>query len=427
MPQAFTNRSRGELSGVQELGSLGVQVKSVEKPTKESEAQQILARAFREKLTVLPCGGGTNLGVGVLPESVDIVLDMTGMNRVLAFDSRNLNLAVLSGMSLDQINEFLAGKEKGFFLPLDPPLAHRATIGGVYAANSSGPLRLRYGTIRDQVLGVRGADAQGREVGFGGKTVKNVSGYDLTKFFIGSAGSLGLITSISLRVHPLPDASSLCDLVFNTLEELEKFLGAFRSSVMVPSAVAVTELAGGPGVSDTAGSRFRVMIGFEGHSQAVDRQNRDALKMAGEWGGLGEARMGRTALMQTLRLAIDPEEWSQDLLALKISVPIAQGPRTFVSLAKLARTYGFQSKGILFAGNGVITLFVKDSDPKSAARLMKEVKDVGQTANGYAIPLRAHRTLLQGWGSRVEPALHQAVLKPLKEKLDPTGVFPPMI
>jgi len=162
--------------GIRELESLGVNVKRVEKPTQEKEAQQILAKAHREKLTVFPCGGGTALGSGVLPEKVDIALDTTGMDRVLAFDGNNLNIAVLGGMTLDAINQFLAGQGKGFFLPLDPPLPNRATIGGVYAANGSGPLRLRYGVVRDQALGVRGADARGEEIGFGGKTVKNVSG-----------------------------------------------------------------------------------------------------------------------------------------------------------------------------------------------------------------------------------------------------------
>jgi glycolate oxidase FAD binding subunit len=218
-----------------QLETLGVHAKRLEKPSTEREAQRILARAARERMTVLPVGGATALGTGVLPEAVDLVVDTTGLAKILVFDPRNLNLAVLAGMTLDAINEQLAQHERGFFLPLDPPLSHQASIGGIYAANLSGPSRLRYGTLRDQALGVRGVDAQGREVGFGGKTVKNVSGYDLTRFFIGSAGSLCLITSLSLRVYPLPEASSLCDLSIENLEGLEKFLSALRASVLIPS------------------------------------------------------------------------------------------------------------------------------------------------------------------------------------------------
>jgi FAD/FMN-containing dehydrogenase len=286
--------SRGVSPAVRELQSLGVEVKRVEKPLEEKEARQLLARAFQDKQTLFPCGGGTSLSSGVLPEKVDLALDTTGMNKILAFDSQNLNLEVLAGMTLDQINEFLAGQEKGFYLPLDPPFSHRATIGGAYAANSSGPLRHRYGTIRDQVLGVRGVDSRGQAVGFGGKTVKNVSGYDLTKFLIGSAGSLCLVTSLSLRVYPMPEASSLCDLVFGTLEELEKFLAAFRSSVLVPSAAVVTEIAGGPSVSSTAGARFRVMV-VPGRGAAEQRSietGRRVWRMRGCEGRAGDGGTG---------------------------------------------------------------------------------------------------------------------------------------
>jgi glycolate oxidase FAD binding subunit len=409
------------------LQSLGVQVKRVEKPIAEKEARQILARAFQDRQTVFPCGGGTSLSSGVLPERVDLALDTTGMDKVLDFDSRNLNLEVLAGMTLDRINEFLAGQEKGFFLPLDPPGANRATIGGAYAANSSGPMRLRYGTLRDLVLGVRGIDSRGRDVAFGGKTVKNVSGYDLTKFLIGSAGSLCLITSVVIRVYPLPEASSLCDLVFGTLEELEKFLAALRSSIFIPSAVAVTELAGGPGVSDTAGVRFRVRIGLEGHRLAVERQNKDLPKLAAEFGGSGDTRTGRGGMLREIRSAVNPDRSFENPLFLKISVPIAQGPRTFVSIHRATRQYGLPAKLVLCAANGLIFLYAEGAHRKPAGDLLRDLKDLIAAAGGYLGPLLAHRSLLASWGARVEPALHQLAFQPIKDGFDPTGVFPPIL
>jgi len=413
--------------GVWGLQSLGVQVKQVRKPAGEKEAREILARAFQNKQTVFPCGGGTSLSAGMLPESVDLALDTTGMGKVLDFDPLNLNLEVSAGRTLDQINEFLASQEKGFFLPLDPPWSSRATIGGAYAANSSGPMRLRYGTLRDLVLGVRGIDSRGREVAFGGKTVKNVSGYDLTKFLIGSAGSLCLVTSVAIRVYPLPDASSLCDLVFGTLEELEKFLAALRSSVLIPSAVVVTDLAGGPGVSNTAGIRFRVMIAFEGHRLAVERQNRDLLKLAGEFGGLGDARPGRDMMIRGIRSAVDPDRSFENPLFLKITVPIAQGPKTFVSIHTAARQYGLPAKVVLCPANGLLFLYAEGVHRKPAGDLLRDLKDLISAAGGYLGPLLAHRSLLAGWGARVEPALHQLAFQPIKERLDPTAVFPPIV
>ena len=412
--------------GVEELKHLGVTAKRIERPASEQEARDLLSRAYKEKLSILPCGGGTSLGSGMLPESVDVALDMIGMNKVLAFDPRNLNLAVLSGMTLTQINEYLAGQGKGFFLPLDPQLPHRATLGGVYASNASGPSRLRYGTVRDQVLGVRGADGLGREVGFGGKTVKNVSGYDLTKFFIGSAGSLGLITSLSFRVYPLPESSSLCDFVFETLEGLEKFLAALRSSVLIPSAVIVKELAAGPDVSNSVGSRFRAWASFEGHSRAVDRQNKDILKLAGEFGARGNVKVGREEMVQGLRSVVNPDGPNQDSI-FKVSVPISQGPRAYVSIGKLVRAKGLHSKVILFPGNGLIYIYFQGEGQEKIAPLIQDLKDISQAGGGYASPVRAHRNILASWGPRVEPALHQFLLQPIKEQLDPAGVFPPIV
>jgi len=419
--------SRGGSPAVRVLRSLGVQVQRVEKPIGEKEARQLLARAFQDKQTIFPCGGGTSLSSGVLPEKVDLALDTTRMNKILAFDPQNLNLEVMAGMTLDEINEFLAGQGRGFYLPLDPPLSYRATIGGAYAANSSGPLRQRYGTIRDQVLGVRGVDSRGQAVGFGGKTVKNVSGYDLTKFLIGSAGSLCLVTSLSLRVYPLPEASSLCDLVFGTLEELEKFLAAFRSSVLVPSAVVVTEIAGGPSVSSTAGARFRVIAVFEGHPLAVERQNKDLLKLAGEFGGCGQARAGREMVVRGLQSAVDPDRPLEASLILRVSVPIGQGPRTFAEVQKLSHEHGISVKPLLFAGNGLLILYSEGTLQKKAMDLIKELQETVRAADGFVAPLLAPREILQAWGARVEPTLHRLVLGPIKEKLDPTGVFPPIL
>ena len=419
--------SGGTLPGVRELQSLGVQVKGAAKPTGENEAKEILARAFGEKQTVFPCGGATSLGSGVLPEKVDLVLDTTGMSQVIEFDPQNLNLEVAAGMALDPINEFLAGQGKGFFLPLDPPLSHRATIGGAYAANSSGPLRQRYGTLRDQVLGVRGLDSRGQGVGFGGKTVKNVSGYDLTKFLIGSGGSLCLVTSLSIRVYPLAEASSLCDLVFGTLEELEKFLAAFRSSVLVPSAVVVTEIAGGPGVSNTAGSRFRVLAVFEGHRLAAERQGRDLLKLAGEFGGWGDSRAGRENVTRGLRSAVNPDGPLESSLILKVSVPISRGPRALAGIQKLAHEHGFPVKPVLYAGSGSMVLYGEGAFQEKARDFIKGLQEMIQGSEGFVSPVRASRAILQAWGTRVDPALRRLVLGPIKEKLDPTGVFPPIL
>ncbi len=382
--------------------SLGVAAKHVERPTKESEAQQILARAFKEKLTVLPMGAATTPAAGTLPERVDILLDMTGMSGINELDISNLNMVVLAGTTIDGVNEVLAAQGKGFFLPLDPPFSNRATMGGVYAANGSGPCRLRYGTIRDQALGVRGIDAKGAGVGFGGKTVKNVSGYDMTKFLVGSAGSLALITAAVMRIFPLPEASSVCEIAIPALGELEKFLQALRSSVLIPTGVTV----------EPAKSGFKVLAAFEGHPLAVERENKDLMAMAGNFGGKGDVNMGREAMRQAIRAAIErPGRGHGD-----------KGHGAYFGRAPRAGRPGRAcraAKTVLFAGNGVVLVYGADE------RIIEGAKSLA--ANGFAAPLKLNRTLLAKWGPRVNGTIEQLVLRPVKEQLDPTGVFPPII
>jgi hypothetical protein len=216
-------------------------------------------------------------------------------------------------------------------------------------------------------------------------------------------------------------------LVFGRLEELEKFLTALRSSVLVPSAVVVTSSITEPGDRDPASSRFRVLISFEGHNQAVERQNKDLQNLAREFGGNGAAKTGRDTMVKSLRATLDPDILTRDSLALKVSVPIAQGPRTYVDIQKLSKEFGQEAKVALFAGNGVISLYLKRTNREGLSHFIAGIKEIGQAAGGYSMPIWGHRNLVSDWGPRVEPALHRYVLQPLKDKLDPTGVFPPII
>lgn len=408
----------GENLALKELERTGVVAQNVESPTAESQLQQILDRASRERLTVLPLGGGTAMGVATLPEKVDIALDMTGLARVLELDSKNLTMTVQSGITVDAINERLASEERGFFLPLDPPLSHRATIGGVYCSNLSGPSRLLYGTLRDQALGVSAVDAGGRLLNLGGVTVKNVSGYDLTKFFMGSAGSLCIITRVSFRIYPLPEASSLCEVTMESERELQDLLSALRASVLIPTGLVVTD-----GVSDTT---FRVLAGFEGNPEAVERQNRDLLKLGSTYGGQGEARMGREAMIQSLRAAVDPEDSDANTLTLKVSAPIVQGPPAYSAIRSASEEFGLAAKIALLAGNGVHYVYVTGGGDEALLSLLNRVKEIARRLGGHVVPVKGRRQILSLWGPKVDVTLQRHVLKPIKDKLDPKGVLLPL-
>ena len=151
----------------------------------------------------VPRGNGTKMAGGGIPRKLDVVLSMLRINRITEHDVPNLSLSVEAGATLTAVQKQLAGTGKGSFLPLDPPYTEKATIGGIIATNGSGPRRYLYNTARDLLLGIKAVLPNGDIVAFGGRTVKNVSGYDMTKLMVGSWGALGVITEITTKLLPL--------------------------------------------------------------------------------------------------------------------------------------------------------------------------------------------------------------------------------
>lgn len=190
---------------------LGQEPGEVAQPTTAEEAAAFVARAAAEGRAVLPWGAGTGQDYGYAPRRADVVLDLSRMNRIVAHEPGDLTVTVEAGATLADVQATLAAH--GQFLPLDPPHADRATMGGILATNASGPGRLGYGTARDWLIGLTVVDARGRLIRGGGKVVKNVTGYDLPKLHVGALGTLGVIVEATFKVAPRPESSRA--LLFN--------------------------------------------------------------------------------------------------------------------------------------------------------------------------------------------------------------------
>jgi glycolate dehydrogenase FAD-binding subunit len=175
-----------------------------EEPHTAAEAAELLRSAASDALTVRPRGGGTKLRWGAPAPEPDIELSTAGLDRMVEHNAGDLTAVVEAGMPLAAAQQAFAAS--GQMLALDPPLGESgaATIGGVVATGDSGPLRHRYGGPRDLLLGITVALSNGSVAKSGGKVIKNVAGYDLAKLFTGSFGTLGLITQVAVRLHPLP-------------------------------------------------------------------------------------------------------------------------------------------------------------------------------------------------------------------------------
>ena len=205
--------------------------KAVVSPASVQEMQAVLRLARAQQFSVIPAGAGTKLGIGNLPAKVDIVLVTTRLNNVVEYEPADLTVTVEAGIRLADLQAELAQHRQ--FFASTPPYADRCTIGGLVATNSSSTIRLRYGTARNQVLGMRVVLANGTVVKSGGKVVKNVAGYDLNKLYIGAFGTLGIITEIALKLAPLPARQAILTAQFQNVQDgVDAGLSVLRSQAL---------------------------------------------------------------------------------------------------------------------------------------------------------------------------------------------------
>jgi glycolate oxidase FAD binding subunit len=171
------------------------------------------------------------------PRRLDCVISTARLARVVDHAAADMTVTVEAGATLAQISTVLAGA--GQWLPLDPPLPAKTSIGGLIAANLSGPLRLSQGSVRDLVIGLRAVPADGTLITSGGRVVKNVAGYDLHKAFIGAYGTLGMVVEATVRVRPLPEIETAVVAACNSPDDAMRLVGALRDAPVEPLWISV--------------------------------------------------------------------------------------------------------------------------------------------------------------------------------------------
>lgn len=178
----------------------------VRRPSSVAEVGELVRAAVAAGEGVYPVGGRTALDVGLPPARSGFALDTTALDAVIDYPARDMTITVQAGITVGKLRAALAAE--GQWLPVDVPRADAATIGGAVALNLSGPRRLGYGTLRDYVIGIQFVADDGSVVNAGGRVVKNVAGYDLMKLQIGALGTLGVLTQLTLKVRPKPEAAA---------------------------------------------------------------------------------------------------------------------------------------------------------------------------------------------------------------------------
>jgi glycolate oxidase FAD binding subunit len=256
--------------------------------TVEELAEELRRSALHERTIVLE-GGGSKRAMGG-PVGGDDVISTVGLRRVLEYEPHDLTISVEAGLAWRELTELLARNRQ--MAPLDPPFAETATVGGVIAANTSGPRRRLYGTARDMVIGMRFAMVDGKVVETGGMVVKNVAGLDMAKLMVGSFGTLAAIGSVNFKVQPMAEAERSFVLAFGTAAEALAARHALLVSALQPSAVDLLNPAAGATVGNAA---WLLAVRAGGNAASVERYEREFAKSgsAVAFEGAGHERLWR--------------------------------------------------------------------------------------------------------------------------------------
>ncbi|HEX2965014.1 MAG TPA: FAD-linked oxidase C-terminal domain-containing protein [Syntrophorhabdaceae bacterium] len=208
-------------------------------PTTTEQISRILKIANSEKIPVTPRGGGTNVSGGSIPLMGGIVLCTTRMNKILKIDKENLSATVEPGVVLQDLTLRLA--KEGLFFPPDPQSFLGATLGGIIAENAGGPACVKYGVTKQYILGIEAVLPSGDIINLGGRTLKNVVGYDLLHIFISSEGTLGVVTKAELKLRPLPPAKKTLMAVYDDLAVAGESVYRVLENAIIPGKIELLD------------------------------------------------------------------------------------------------------------------------------------------------------------------------------------------
>ncbi|HZW34398.1 MAG TPA: FAD-binding oxidoreductase [Isosphaeraceae bacterium] len=285
---------------------------------------------------IYPQGGCTALDYGGIPRRPGVAVDTRSLSQLIDYPFADMTITVAAGMTLSALRAILAEHQQRVLV--DAPFPDRATLGGIYATNTTGSRRYGAGRPRDQIIGVSFVTAEGAVVKGGGRVVKNVAGYDFPKLLTGSMGTLGIITQMTLKVRPIPEAAAIAWIPFTSVQPLTDALDQLNTSGTRPIALDLLNpsAAGmiGQGLG-LPGDRAVLVLGFEDTVESVQWQigrlttelgRTDLTVVEGEptaplWdaltefqarslGPIGFVANVRPSSVATFSLALDPEKWS---------------------------------------------------------------------------------------------------------------------
>jgi glycolate oxidase FAD binding subunit len=381
-------------------------------------------RAAARESAIYPLGGRTMLNLGMPPTRRGVAIDLRRLDQILDFPARDMTITVQAGITIRRLQEITAAEN--LRLPIDVPLADRATLGGAIATNCSGPRRYGFGTLRDYVIGISVINDEGHETKAGGRVVKNVAGYDLCKLHVGALGTLGVISQVTLKLRPRPEASALLWFGCET-DGVEKSLDLLHRSRTRPISLDLLNNLASRSLFEHASQvpppmPWLIFLGYEDNRESVHWQLQTLRQ---ELAGSPACRIDALiddAARGVWDALVDWPVHEECRVVFKANLPSH-------ATAQFCLDASRRSESILLhahAGNGIVIGHLAPATAlEETAAILNPLREIAAAQEGNLILLRcpsAWKKALPVWGN---PSSDNWLMKAVKDKLDPRGLFNP--
>ena len=408
-------------------------------PSSAQEISKIMKLANDKRFNIVPRGAGTNISGTAVARQGGIIMAFHRMNKIIEIDVENRCAVVQPGVVNADLQKEVAGH--GLMYPPDPASMFVSTIGGNVALNAGGPRGVKYGVTRDYLLGLEVVLPTGEIIRTGGKTIKNVTGYDLTRLFCGSEGTLGIITEVILRLVPLPPAKATLQAIFRDLDDAARTVSAIIASGIVPTTLELMDRVVLDVIRDYGGAEFAsnaealLLIEVDGEGSAVREQGKKIQRFCKDRGAievdLATSQEEAEKLWQARRSAFGAvASLRPNCIVEDATVPVKMLPKMIRKIVELAEKYGLKIGVLAHAGDGnlhpLIMTDLRDKDEmaridKALDEMYEAAISMGGTLSGeHGIGIAKDRFMSKEYSPKAIE-----IMRGIKRVFDPNNILNP--
>ncbi|GFE67696.1 FAD-binding oxidoreductase [Chroococcus sp. FPU101] len=372
-------------------------------PHTQDALAEVVRYANENQLAILPCGNASKLTWGGLVKNPQLVISTQRLNHIIAHAVGDLTVTVEAGVTLQQLQSILQPHSQ--FLPIDPAYPDKATLGGIMATADTGSWRQRYGGVRDMVLGLSFVRYDGKIAKGGGRVVKNVAGYDMMRLFTGSYGTLGIITEMTFRLYPIPEASQTL-LLTGKSDSIAVVAKSLRQSGVTPTAAEILSTSLVKSLGN--GQEMGILLRFQSISESISEQIRQVKELAQPKNCQSQIYSDLDEIQLWEKLQVGKN--NSDLIC-KIGISPSESIRFLTKVNEFGT-------GMVNLSSGLGKIVIKKQG-------IKELRSLCQSHQGFLSVLEAAKLIkekIDPWGYNGN-ALE--IMQKLKQKFDPNQIFSP--